>query len=86
MTDPSSEPAEHGVRLPTMTALVDRLERDGLAARGRDASDARVVTVETTDADAFAAVAAFMGIGLVFFGWGVLVALSGQEAPLPAKA
>ncbi|MFI6517163.1 MarR family winged helix-turn-helix transcriptional regulator [Spirillospora sp. NPDC050679] len=41
---------EHGVRLPTMTALVNRLERDGLAARGRDASDARVVTVEITAA------------------------------------
>ncbi|WP_218005762.1 MarR family winged helix-turn-helix transcriptional regulator [Actinomadura hibisca] len=43
---------EQGVRLPTMTALVNRLERDGLAARGRDASDARVVTVEITPAGA----------------------------------
>ncbi|MGI5167371.1 MarR family winged helix-turn-helix transcriptional regulator [Spirillospora sp. CA-253888] len=43
---------EHGVRLPTMTALVNRLERDGLAVRGRDASDARVVTVEITPAGA----------------------------------
>ncbi|WP_018658280.1 MarR family winged helix-turn-helix transcriptional regulator [Actinomadura flavalba] len=40
---------EHGVRLPTMTALVKRLERDGLIRRGRDASDARVVTVELTE-------------------------------------
>lgn len=42
--------AEHGVRMPTMTAQVNRLERDGLAVRGRDASDARVVTVALTDA------------------------------------
>ncbi|MCP2336689.1 MarR family winged helix-turn-helix transcriptional regulator [Actinomadura rupiterrae] len=40
--------AEHGVKLPTMTALVNRLERDGLVARGRDASDARVVTAGIT--------------------------------------
>lgn len=42
--------AEHGVRMPTMTAQVNRLERDGLAVRGRDATDARVVTVALTDA------------------------------------
>ncbi|HEY1177110.1 MAG TPA: MarR family transcriptional regulator, partial [Phytomonospora sp.] len=42
--------AEHGVRMPTMTAQVNRLERDGLAVRGRDSSDARVVTVALTDA------------------------------------
>lgn len=42
--------AEHGVRLPTMTALVNRLERDGLVARGRDDSDARVVTALLTPA------------------------------------
>ncbi|MEU5880290.1 MarR family transcriptional regulator [Spirillospora sp. NPDC047279] len=41
---------EHGVRLPTMTAQINRLERDGLVVRGRDASDARVVTVEPTTA------------------------------------
>ncbi|MBO2446879.1 MarR family transcriptional regulator [Actinomadura barringtoniae] len=39
---------EHGVRLPTMTAQINRLERDGLVTRGRDGSDARVVTVELT--------------------------------------
>ncbi|MFF5260697.1 MarR family winged helix-turn-helix transcriptional regulator [Actinomadura viridis] len=39
---------EHGVRLPTMTAQIDRLVRDGLVARGRDAADARVVTVRLT--------------------------------------
>ncbi|MFB4312963.1 MarR family winged helix-turn-helix transcriptional regulator [Actinomadura sp. 21ATH] len=42
--------AEHGVRLPTMTAQVNRLERDGLVVRGRDGLDARVVTVEMTPA------------------------------------
>ncbi|WP_417281837.1 MarR family winged helix-turn-helix transcriptional regulator [Actinomadura yumaensis] len=40
--------AEHGVRLPTMTAQINRLERDGLVTRGRDVSDARVVTVGLT--------------------------------------
>jgi DNA-binding MarR family transcriptional regulator len=40
--------AEHGVRLPTMTAQVNRLVRDGFATRGADASDARVVTVSLT--------------------------------------
>jgi DNA-binding MarR family transcriptional regulator len=40
--------AEHGVRLPTMTAQINRLERDGLVTRGRDASDARVVTAALT--------------------------------------
>ncbi|MFD0685050.1 MarR family winged helix-turn-helix transcriptional regulator [Actinomadura fibrosa] len=40
--------AEHGVRLPTMTAQVNRLERDGLVERGRERSDARVVTVRLT--------------------------------------
>ncbi|WP_243708709.1 MarR family transcriptional regulator [Actinomadura sp. GC306] len=40
--------AEHGVRLPTMTAQVDRLERDGLITRGRDGTDARVVVVRLT--------------------------------------
>ena len=41
--------AEHGVRMPTMTVQVNRLERDGLVARGRDTSDARVVTVTLTE-------------------------------------
>ena len=40
--------AEHGVRLPTMTAQINRLERDGLIARGRDGADARVVTARLT--------------------------------------
>ena len=40
--------AEHGVRMPTMTAQVNRLVRDGLVARGADASDARVVTISLT--------------------------------------
>ncbi|QKW40278.1 MarR family transcriptional regulator [Actinomadura sp. NAK00032] len=40
--------AEHGVRLPTMTAQINRLERDGLVARGRDGADARVVTARLT--------------------------------------
>ncbi|TDE30813.1 MarR family transcriptional regulator [Actinomadura sp. 6K520] len=40
--------AEHGVRLPTMTAQVNRLERDGLITRGRDGADARVVIVRLT--------------------------------------
>ncbi|GAA2138082.1 MarR family winged helix-turn-helix transcriptional regulator [Actinomadura napierensis] len=42
--------AEHGVRLPTMTAQINRLERDGLVERGRDGSDARVVTAALTAA------------------------------------
>ncbi|CAM3253176.1 MarR family winged helix-turn-helix transcriptional regulator [Stackebrandtia soli] len=41
---------EHGVRLPTMTAQINRLERDGLVARRGDAADARVVVVTLTDA------------------------------------
>nr|WP_067917273.1 MarR family transcriptional regulator [Actinomadura rubrobrunea] len=44
--------AEHGVRLPTMSAQINRLERDGLVARGRDAADARVVAVRLTEAGA----------------------------------
>lgn len=43
---------EHGVRLPTMTAQINRLERDGLVTRGRDAADARVVTAGLTGRDA----------------------------------
>ncbi|TDC54967.1 MarR family transcriptional regulator [Actinomadura sp. KC345] len=42
--------AEHGVRLPTMTAQINRLERDGLVTRGRDGADARVVTARLTEA------------------------------------
>ncbi|TDD85280.1 MarR family transcriptional regulator [Actinomadura darangshiensis] len=42
--------AEHGVRLPTMTAQINRLERDALVARGRDGTDARVVTARLTEA------------------------------------
>ena len=41
--------AEHGVRMPTMTTQINRLERDGLVARGGDASDARVVTAALTE-------------------------------------
>ncbi|WP_182876853.1 MarR family winged helix-turn-helix transcriptional regulator [Microbispora sp. H10670] len=40
---------EHGVQLPTMSVQVNRLEEAGLVARGTDASDARVRTVELTD-------------------------------------
>ncbi|GAB3986489.1 MarR family transcriptional regulator [Actinoallomurus acanthiterrae] len=40
--------AEHGVKLPTMTRQIGRLARDGLIARGQDAADARVVTVQLT--------------------------------------
>lgn len=42
--------AEHGVKMPTMTVQVNRMERDGLVERGRDATDARVVTAVITDA------------------------------------
>ena len=46
-----SELALHeGVTQPSMTALVSRLERDGLAARGADPSDGRAVVVSLTDA------------------------------------
>ncbi|WP_327046381.1 MarR family transcriptional regulator [Microbispora sp. NBC_01189] len=40
---------DHGVQLPTMSVQVNRLEEAGLVARGTDASDARVRTVELTD-------------------------------------
>lgn len=40
--------AAQGVSQPAMTQLVTRLEREGYAARGGDASDARVVLVELT--------------------------------------
>ncbi len=39
-----------GVTQPSMTALVSRLERDGLATRGSDPSDGRAVVVTLTDA------------------------------------
>ena len=37
-----------GVTQPSMTALVSRLERDGLATRGADPSDGRAVVVSVT--------------------------------------
>lgn len=40
--------AAEQVRPPTMTKLVQELERAGLAARERDAADARVVRVRST--------------------------------------
>lgn len=40
--------AAEQVRPPTMTKLVQELEREGLAARERDADDARVVRVRST--------------------------------------
>ena len=43
---------EHGVRLPTMTAQVGRLVRDGQVTRGGDTTDARVVTVSLTPSGA----------------------------------
>lgn len=49
--------AREGVAQPSMTALVSRLERDGLAGRTPDPSDGRAVMVAVTDAgrDAVAA-------------------------------
>jgi DNA-binding MarR family transcriptional regulator len=40
--------AAEGVAAPTMTRLVDGLERDGLVRRRRDPADARGVLVEAT--------------------------------------
>jgi DNA-binding MarR family transcriptional regulator len=40
--------AAEGVSAPTMTRLVDGLERDGLVRRGRDPADARGVLVRAT--------------------------------------
>jgi DNA-binding MarR family transcriptional regulator len=40
--------SEHGVRLPTMTVHVNRLEREGLVTRHADAADARRVLVRLT--------------------------------------
>ncbi|GAA4776621.1 MarR family transcriptional regulator [Actinomycetospora chlora] len=42
--------AREGVTQPSMTALVTRLERDGLAVRGDDPADRRAVVVTLTDA------------------------------------
>jgi DNA-binding MarR family transcriptional regulator len=42
--------AAEGVAAPTMTRLVDGLERDGLVARGPDPSDGRAVVVRATAA------------------------------------
>jgi DNA-binding MarR family transcriptional regulator len=42
--------AREGVTQPSMTALVSRLERDGLATRGSDPRDGRAVVVTLTDA------------------------------------
>jgi DNA-binding MarR family transcriptional regulator len=43
-------PGPEGVTQPAMTQLVTRLERDGLAQRGGDPADGRVVVVSITDA------------------------------------
>ena len=42
--------APEGVTQPAMTQLVTRLEKDGLATRGSDPADGRVVIVSITDA------------------------------------
>jgi DNA-binding MarR family transcriptional regulator len=42
--------APEGVTQPGMTQLVTRLEKDGLAQRGSDPADGRVVVVSITDA------------------------------------
>jgi DNA-binding MarR family transcriptional regulator len=42
--------APEGVTQPAMTQLVTRLERDGLARRGGNPADGRVVMVSVTDA------------------------------------
>jgi DNA-binding MarR family transcriptional regulator len=42
--------APEGVTQPAMTQLVTRLEREGLAQRGSDPADGRVVVVSITDA------------------------------------
>jgi DNA-binding MarR family transcriptional regulator len=41
--------APEGVTQPAMTQLVTRLEKDGLAERGSDPADGRVVIVSITD-------------------------------------
>jgi DNA-binding MarR family transcriptional regulator len=42
--------APEGVSQPAMTQLVTRLEKDGLAERGSDPADGRVVVVSITEA------------------------------------
>jgi DNA-binding MarR family transcriptional regulator len=42
--------APEGITQPAMTQLVTRLEREGLAQRGSDPADGRVVTVTITEA------------------------------------
>lgn len=42
--------APEGVSQPAMTQLVTRLEKEGLAERGSDPADGRVVVVSITDA------------------------------------
>lgn len=42
--------APEGVTQPAMTQLVTRLEKEGLAARGSDPGDGRVVVVSITEA------------------------------------
>ena len=42
--------AAEGVTQPAMTQLVTRLEKEGLAARGSDPADGRVVVVSITEA------------------------------------
>ena len=42
--------APEGVTQPAMTQLVTRLEKEGLAQRGSDPADGRVVVVSITDA------------------------------------
>jgi DNA-binding MarR family transcriptional regulator len=42
--------APEGVSQPAMTQLVTRLEREGMAVRGNDPADGRVVVVSITDA------------------------------------
>ncbi|MDT5042284.1 MAG: hypothetical protein QOE51_3269 [Actinoplanes sp.] len=42
--------APEGITQPAMTQLVTRLEREGLAERGSDPADGRVVTVTITEA------------------------------------
>jgi DNA-binding MarR family transcriptional regulator len=47
--------APEGVTQPAMTQLVTRLEKDGLAERGSDPADGRVVVVSITDSGRAAA-------------------------------
>ncbi|GLZ79030.1 MarR family transcriptional regulator [Actinorhabdospora filicis] len=76
--------AEHGVRMPTMTVQVNRMERDGLVERGRDTADARVVTASLTDTGR-AALAAGRGRRNAFLA-GRLAALSPEDREAIALA